>query len=386
MNLFVIIAALVACNVDVVVSRKRFKNTSCLSGDGRKYRGTVSTSWTGRRCLNWSNSKQRMTPSNGLGYHSYCRNPDQSLMPWCFVRREKKIVKEICNIPKCAAPPAKPTPPREDTERTCGERVEQRRNKIVGGSFTTIEAQPWIAAIFLKSERFLCGGSLISPNWVVTAAHCFSESFMKIDKKDLSVFLGKNAINDTDTDKEQSFDVEKIIVHPQYSDSNYDNDIALLKIKSKSGGRAVKTNSVRTVCLPPLHTSLPAGFTCNVAGFGKETQESWQFSQLLKQADVTLISRAECNSKSQYDNVITDNMLCARSPDWSTDACEGDSGGPLVCEMSGRMFLFGVVSWGEGCAKTDKPGVYTRVTNYNRWIAAQTGLEEYTEGRMYPIK
>uniref|UniRef100_A0A3Q3WI57 trypsin n=1 Tax=Mola mola TaxID=94237 RepID=A0A3Q3WI57_MOLML len=93
-----------------------------------------------------------------------------------------------------------------------------------------------------------------------------------------------------------------------------------------------------------------------------------RYSQYLKQTEVRLISHAECKSVAYYGDLITKSMLCAGSPDWNTDSCKGDSGGPLVCEVSGRIFLFGVVSWGEGCAKRNKPGVYTQVTNYNKWI------------------
>ncbi|MEQ2273320.1 hypothetical protein XENORESO_002581, partial [Xenotaenia resolanae] len=110
------------------------------------------------------------------------------------------------------------------------------------------------------------------------------------------------------------------------------------------------------------------------------------YSNQLKQANVNVLSSTDCKREESYKSLFSDNMICAASPDWSTDACKGDSGGPLVCEVSGRMFLFGVVSWGDGCASENKPGVYTKVTNYNNWIAEKTGLSEYTKGLMYPQK
>ncbi|XP_022061017.1 plasminogen activator, urokinase a [Acanthochromis polyacanthus] len=389
MNLFAIITVLAALSVNVAFTQRWSKKRGemCRSGDGSSYRGSVNKSHSGRRCLNWNRMKHIYGASKGIGDHNYCRNPDYSLMPWCLVRRRSRTVREFCDIPRCSTPTVRPRapPPPMDTERTCGERPERRMNKIVGGSFIPIESHPWVAAIFHKRHGFLCGGSLISPCWVLTAAHCFSDGELtKIPY--LSVYLGKSAINDTDAEKEQQFIVEKLIIHQNYNDTSYNSDIALVKIKSRKGGCAVRSSTVRTVCIPPLHTQLPAGFTCSIAGFGKESFESFQFSQYLKQADVKLLSSAECSSELQYRNRITENMFCAGSPDWSTDACKGDSGGPLVCEASGRMFLFGVVSWGEGCAWKNRPGVYTRVTNYNKWIAEKTGLTEYTKGSMYPQK
>lgn len=355
----------------------------CQSGDGSSYRGFESKTASGSKCLFWSRVRHDWGASEGVGRHPYCRNPDQSLMPWCYVRKGRRTVRKFCRIPKCSTPSTK-APPVVDTELTCGERSERRRHKVVGGSFTAIESHPWVAAIYHKG-RFLCGGSLISPCWVLSAAHCFADSD-DIKTEDLTVYLGKSAINETNADNEQFFTVEKQISHKDLDASiNYNHDIALLLIKSPDGGCAAKTASTRTVCLPPAHTHLPVGFPCSVAGFGTEAFGA-SSSQYLKQAEVRLISQADCRRESYYGDLISDNMMCAGSPDWTADACEGDSGGPLVCDVSGRLFLFGVVSWGDNCAKKDKPGVYTQVTSYNDWIAENTGLPQYTRGIMYPTK
>lgn len=391
MNLFLILAIHAAFIVNMAFSlrfSRKYKEKHgelCLSGDGSSYRGSISMSASGNKCLNWGWFRDFRTGAvEGMGSHNYCRNPDKHLMPWCYVRRGRRIVREFCNIHKCSEPVIK-YPPAVDTEMTCGERSEQKLHKIVGGSFSRAESNPWVAAIF-NNQRFFCGGSLIAPCWVLTAAHCFFEDDKQLKPRDLSVFLGKSATNDTDPDREQDFTVEKLIIHQKYNiPSDFDNDIALLKIKSRSGECAVKSSSVRTVCLPPFHTQLPAGFQCTVAGYGK-VGHTGGFSKLLKQAEVKMISHTVCGSEFYYGDLITKNMICAGSPDWSTDACGGDSGGPLVCEVSGRTFLFGVVSWGEGCAQKNKPGVYTHVTRYNKWIAAKTGLTKYMEGMMYPEK
>ncbi|XP_008320246.1 tissue-type plasminogen activator-like [Cynoglossus semilaevis] len=390
MNLLVIFSVFTALCVNMVISRKRsYKNLDkplatsrqmCRSGDGSSYRGFVSTSADGKNCMKRITFENpQKSSSKEISYHNYCRNLDNSLMPWCYVKRRGRIVKEFCNIPRCPVP----TPPTEiDTEMTCGQRSERRMNKIVGGSFAAIESQPWMAAIY-RDRKFQCGGSLIAPCWVLTAAHCFHEQ--NEDPQHLFVHLGKTATNETDAKREQTFTVEKVILHHRFNiSSSFDNDIALLKISGEDGKCAVKSASVRTVCLPPANTQLPVGFQCSIAGYGREKFSAWANSKHLKEAEVSLISRIDCTRESDYN--LTNNMICAGSQDWTRDACKGDSGGPLVCDVSGRMFLFGVVSWGDGCAMKNKPGVYTKVSNYNRWITAETGLFKYTRGKMYPDK
>ncbi|XP_061810003.1 urokinase-type plasminogen activator-like [Nerophis lumbriciformis] len=396
MNLLVILCVFAAVTIELAFPKKWYKKTpsrrhsnqddsseECQSGDGSSYRGSISKTKTWGRCLRWNRFRNPWGTSAGLGDHRHCRNPDQSLMPWCRVRRGKRVVREFCDIPKCSTTvqPSVAT----DTELTCGEMSQRMMHRIVGGSFVAIQSQPWLAAIFHQRSNFLCGGSLVAPCWVLTAAHCFPDG-AGTNIQRLSVFLGKSAINETDDVNEQKFTVEKVILHQAFNATTYNNDIALLKIKSSDGGCAVQTESARTVCLPPPHTQLPVGFQCITAGFGKQKSRGWQYSQYLKEARVNLLSQSDCKKDPIYDNLITDNMLCAAGPNWSTDACEGDSGGPLVCEASGRMFLFGLVSWGIGCAKENNPGVYTQLTNYNNWIAEKTELPKYAEGVMYPQK
>lgn len=141
----------------------------------------------------------------------------------------------------------------------------------------------------------------------------------------------------------------------------------------------------------------------------------WYNSQYLREAQVNLLADDVCRQKDYYGNMVNNNMFCAARTDWSQDACEvfervhswlenfshtwclfplklsasvwqGDSGGPLVCKVNNTLFLFGIISWGDGCAKENKPGVYTRVANYNKWIEEKTNLSTITTGTMFPQK
>ncbi|XP_051504620.1 urokinase-type plasminogen activator-like [Myxocyprinus asiaticus] len=361
--------------------------------NGSNYRGKVSVTVNGRKCFHWYLVPDSIQPVLSLKhlYHNNCRNPNNNIVPWCVVKRSGSFARENCYIPRCEKKPTKnppkPKPSKQDTELTCGERSLVPIKKIIGGSKSTVESLPWIAAIFHR-ERFICGGSLIAPCWVLTAAHCFDLGMnTKINK--YSVYLGKNAINKINPAIEQRFAVSKLVVHHEFNFTlqNYTHDIALLKIVDRSGQCARKMNSVRTVCLPPSGVMIPPGSYCNIAGYGIHQKGGFEFSQYLKETQVKLISQSDC--EYYYNNEEKDvnkHMFCAVGKNWKEDACKGDSGGPLVCEVNNTMFLFGIISWGDKCAEEFKPGVYTKVTNYNQWISKHTDLPAYTAGFRYPKK
>lgn len=337
----------------------------CYRENGEDYRGMA----TEDECLPWDlpsvirrgryHAHLKNALQLGLGKHSYCRNPNGRNRPWCYTKKGFTIQETPCNIEKCG--------------RACGQRSISKYFKIVGGSQAEVESQPWIAGIFQNIrgvDHFLCGGSLIDPCWVLTAAHCFHTPSKKPQNKSIyKVFLGKSILNVTD-DKEQVFMVDDIISHPDFTDDTggNENDIALIRIRTTFGQCAVESKYVRTVCLPEKNLYLRDNTQCEISGYGKQDFYDIYYAQRLMSATVNLISQTKCKYE-YYDNIrVTDNMVCAGDPIWMTDACKGDSGGPMVCEHNGRMTLYGIVSWGDGCAKENKPGVYTRVTQYLNWI------------------
>ncbi|XP_004483245.1 tissue-type plasminogen activator [Dasypus novemcinctus] len=348
----------------------RGKNEDCYSEKGLEYRGTHSRTKSGATCLQWNSVKlmgkiYTTRKSNaqelGLGKHNYCRNPDGDAKPWCHVQKYGKLTWEYCDVPQCS---------------TCGLRqYKQPQFRIKGGLFADITSHPWQAAIFVKNrrspgERFLCGGILVQSCWVLSAAHCFLERF---PPHHLRVVLGRT-YRLVPGEEEQQFEVEKYIVHSAFDDDTYDNDIALLQLKSDSLSCAQESKAVGAVCLPEAGLRLPDWTECELSGYGRHEASSPFYSERLKEGHVRLYPASRCTSQHLFNRTVTENMLCAgdtRSGGAQTnlhDACQGDSGGPLVCMKDNRMTLVGIISWGLGCGQKDIPGVYTKVANYLDWI------------------
>ncbi|XP_032711615.1 serine protease 52-like [Lontra canadensis] len=255
-------------------------------------------------------------------------------------------------------------------ELTCGQRKSSRLEKsetleIVGGEPADITDFPWQVSI-LHRRRHICGGSILSRWWILTAAHCF----INRHKSDLEIIHSERS---TGTKKSKRMKVDKLITHPYFDSWLLDNDIALLLLKSPLKLDAEKV----PICLSEV-TDIESWRNCWVTGWGI-TVPMKSMSQQLNKVSLDLVKWETCSSVMY---VLTRNMLCARNAEEGKDACQGDSGGPLVCQKKNNesiWYQLGIVSWGEGCGQKEKPGVYTKVSNYLLWINTETTLS----GRPY---
>ncbi|XP_042868381.1 chymotrypsinogen A-like [Penaeus japonicus] len=236
--------------------------------------------------------------------------------------------------------------------------------RIVNGEEATPGEYPWQVLLVLRGGS-ICGGSIIKNAWVLTAAHCFVQS----QTTSVTVILGEHDRSSTFDGVTQEFVSSNIITHPNYDEVTQDNDIALVFL----GQNAVFNERVRPICLAQNADYVPGASTI-VTGWGVEVFSSTSAKDRLQEVTLDLISTSTCaDLYSQY--TITENMICTLTP--NKDACQGDSGGPLITQQQdGTWVQLGVVSFGDGCAKENSPGVYTKVANYYDWITEQTGSNQ----------
>jgi secreted trypsin-like serine protease len=234
------------------------------------------------------------------------------------------------------------------------EEIKLGGRRIVGGEPTDIQKHPWQLALNIRRPNgtYLCGGSYIAEKWVVSAAHCFRRS----DPVDA---INAKAGATNYVDKGVWSQVDKFIIHEHYDRETYAHDIALMKLKAVPAARV----------LPLVDSSLtiPVGQPLEVTGWGSTT-EGGQVSKVLLRANVPYVDSATCNGPDSYGGRVLSGMMCAGHRGGGTDSCQGDSGGPLVWRTEAGPVLVGVVSFGDGCARQLKFGVYTRVSLYRAWI------------------
>uniref|UniRef100_A0A8C6ERK6 trypsin n=1 Tax=Marmota marmota marmota TaxID=9994 RepID=A0A8C6ERK6_MARMA len=206
-------------------------------------------------------------------------------------------------------------------------------DKIVGGYTCAKNSLPY--QVSLNVGYHLCGGSLISDQWVLTAAHCYNRLQVRLGEHDIEVLEGD----------EQFIQAAKIIRHPNFNKDTLNNDIMLIKLASPA----------------TIRNRMESGNPVNNCPFSL-LLSTVKYPSLLQCLDAPVLSDTACHNS--YPGKVTNNMFCLGFLEGGKDSCQGDSGGPVVCNGE----LQGIVSWGLGCALKGKPGVYTKVCNYLDWI------------------
>uniref|UniRef100_A0A3Q2DSZ4 ST14 transmembrane serine protease matriptase n=1 Tax=Cyprinodon variegatus TaxID=28743 RepID=A0A3Q2DSZ4_CYPVA len=247
----------------------------------------------------------------------------------------------------------------------CGIRP-YKMTRIIGGQNADSGEWPWQVSLHFRTSGHACGASIISDRWLLSAAHCFKFSHEHGLQANWITYSGLQS--QYEPEKAQMRKVKRIILHPSYDQVTSDYDIALLKLSEP----LEFSNTVQPICLPASSHVFPPGMTCSITGWGV-TREGGRKAIMLQKASVKLINDEVCNKF--MGGRVTSRMFCSGFLEGGVDACQGDSGGPLAClEESGKWFQAGIVSWGEGCAQRDKPGIYSRVIKFREWIKEKTNI------------
>ncbi|CAH3103831.1 unnamed protein product, partial [Pocillopora meandrina] len=247
--------------------------------------------------------------------------------------------------------------------QSCGKSPVSR---VIGGVNANPGSWPWQIALLRGSGKsFSCGGSLITPEWVVTAAHCISRgqpgSYYTIRLGDHNRHVNEGT--------EEDIPAKRVIVHPDYNKIPIDSDIALIQLSKP----ATLNARVKTVCLPSQDEVVPTSSRCFITGWGK-IKHPGSSHHILQQANLPPVTNSECAKKlasSPGSSLqITQNMICAGVSGTILSGCHGDSGGPYVCQTSaGNWVLQGAVSWGSPrCSAAERYTVFARVGKFRNWI------------------
>ncbi|XP_019878703.2 trypsin-7-like [Aethina tumida] len=227
-------------------------------------------------------------------------------------------------------------------------------HRIVGGVAVNITDYPYQVSLQYRRNH-MCGGSIVGPTWVITAAHCTDRI--------LPNMLGVRVGSSNSKSGGQTIKVKKIHQHPNYRRDIIDYDISILELASE-----ISHPNAKPIPLADGSLKIDSGLPATITGWGT-TSEGGSTSPYLQMVQVPTITQEKCKDKYK-DSTITDRMFCAGYDEGGKDSCQGDSGGPLI--INGK--LTGVVSWGYGCARPNYPGVYSSIPALREHIEKVMGI------------
>jgi len=288
--------------------------------------------------------------------HVYTLNYCGALEMCCYYHSHSAVT----SAPHYTYPPVTAAPV-GTSHGTCGTSLVGSTNKIVGGYVAQHGEFPWQVSLRIYNQH-VCGGTLISDQWVLTAAHCFEE----LGSNPSQWTVGVGIQSQQQLYQSNIVHVSAIYPHRQYNDANKRNDIALMKLSKRVD---ITGRYVRAACLPRAGDTFDSD-VCTVSGWGATYYDASGHAPITQQLEYVNLQTIT-NQLCQYYlglSVYSTQICAGATSSGGKDACQGDSGGPFVCKRHGVWELAGVVSWGDGCGKPNRPGVYTRVSSYLSWI------------------
>ncbi|KAM6228053.1 serine protease 55-like [Porphyrio hochstetteri] len=273
--------------------------------------------------------------------------------------------------------------PRGYTRIECGlrplyESFQESGKKITAGRYAKTGEVPWLVSI-QSNGNHICGGTIISALWILTAAHCFADEV----PPDLTVVVGGTDLSVPVEEHKP----ESLILHEKFDRESMENDLALILLTSPIEFSTVKI----PICLPFMD-GVDTWQHCWVAGWGtKREGVGVPVKHVLQKVWMKLISREQC---LELIPQLGENMLCAELERGQRGSCQVNGGGPLVCSYWGTMkwFQVGIVSWGEDCARKPNHEVLMPVYSYSNWIETETaargkpffieGVDTYANARL----